>query len=216
MTDPALESAVKTARGRERMKELLSCAIDTFIENGYERTSLDKIIRRSGGSRSTVYQCYGSKEGLFIAALQMMADDVYSAYMADYRHGRTLREEFLTFGRIYLKGMLTPRAVGASRLIFAETVKLRDIGEWFHREGVAKSYVCFAKVLENHIDAPLDELTDAAARYIEMLKGPLYLRALCLPDFTPTDEEITREAELSADIMCAWLEKTYAGKLREN
>ena len=73
------EPAVKTARGRERMKELLSCAIDTFIENGYERTSIDKIIRRSGGSRSTVYQCYGSKEGLFIAALQMMADDVYAS-----------------------------------------------------------------------------------------------------------------------------------------
>ncbi|MDY4163830.1 MAG: TetR/AcrR family transcriptional regulator [Sutterella sp.] len=210
------EPAVKTARGRERMKELLSCAIDTFIENGYERTSIDKIIRRSGGSRSTVYQCYGSKEGLFIAALQMMADDVYASYMADYRHGRTLREEFLAFGLIYLKGMLSERAVGASRLIFAESVRLREIGDWFRREGVEKSYVCFAKVLENHIDAPLPELTAAAARFIEMLKGPLYLKALCLPDFRAADADIEREAVLSADIMCAWIEKTYPGQLKED
>ena len=208
------ETAVKTARGRERMKGLLACAIDTFIENGYSRTSIEKIIQRSGGSRSTVYQCYGSKEGLFIAALQMMADDVYAAYMADYRHGRTLREEFLSFGRIYLAGMLSTRAIGASRLIFAETVQLPEIGDWFWREGIDKSYSCFAKVLENHIDAPLEVLRDVAARFIEMLKGPLYLRALCQSNFHAAASDIEREVLLSTDIVCAWIQTHFASRLR--
>ena len=95
----------KTPRGRNRAVELLRCAIDVFIEYGYEGASLSRIIERSGGSRTVIYQVYGNKEGLFLAALGMMADDVYQAYVSNYHPGRSLREEFEAFGRIFLTGM---------------------------------------------------------------------------------------------------------------
>ena len=196
------------------MTELLTHAIDTFIELGYERASLEKIIKKSGGSRSTVYQRYGNKEGLFVAALQMMADDIYSAYLASYSHERSLEEELRTFGTIFLTQMLTPRAVGATRLIMAETPRLPEIGRWFYRDGIAMSYECFAKVLENHIDAPFEELKDLASRYIEMLKGPLFMRALCLPDQPAGPDEIEREVESAARLVLLFVESAYAGKMR--
>ena len=62
----------KTPRGRNRAVELLRCAIDVFIEYGYEGASLSRIIERSGGSRTVIYQVYGNKEGLFLAALGMI------------------------------------------------------------------------------------------------------------------------------------------------
>ena len=130
----------KTPRGRNRAVELLRCAIDVFIEYGYEGASLSRIIERSGGSRTVIYQVYGNKEGLFLAALGMMADDVYQAYVSNYHPGRSLREEFEAFGRIFLTGMFTERAVGACRLVFAQSFARRDIGEFFYREGVKKSY----------------------------------------------------------------------------
>ena len=172
----------KTPRGRNRAVELLRCAIDVFIEYGYEGASLSRIIERSGGSRTVIYQVYGNKEGLFLAALGMMADDVYQAYVSNYHPGRSLREEFEAFGRIFLTGMFTERAVGACRLVFAQSFARRDIGEFFYREGVKKSYQCFARVLQNHVDAPIEELEEAAARFIEMLRGPLLMRILCTPE----------------------------------
>lgn len=195
----------KTSRGRQRADELLRCAIDVFIECGYDGASLSKIIERSGGSRTVVYQVYGNKEGLFLAALKMMADDVYQAYVSDYHPGRTLREEFEAFGRIFLAGMFTERAVGACRLVFAQSLSRRDIGEFFYREGVQKSYQCFARVLQNHVDAPLGELEAVAARYIEMLRGPLLMRILCTPDTLVTPQEIEEAAVRSADVMTAWM-----------
>ncbi len=204
-----------TAKGRERMTELLTHAIDTFIELGYERASLEKIIRKSGGSRSTVYQCYGNKEGLFIAALQMMADDIYAAYLEQYSHERSLREELCAFGTLFLTKMLSPRAVGASRLIMAETPRLPEIGRWFYRDGIAMSYECFAKVLENHIDAPLPELTDLASRYIEMLKGPLFMRALCVPEKPVTREEIAHEVDAAASLVMTYIHSVYGSRLRQ-
>lgn len=199
----------KTAKGNERRRVLLEHAIDTFIEYGYEGTSLDKIIKKSGGSRSTVYQSYGNKEGLFMAALVMMADGIYSAYMDDYRTGRTVREEFEVFGKIFLTAMLTPRAIGACRLIFAESARLPHIGDWFYTQGIARSYQCFAKVLENHFDAPMEELTETAARFIEMLRGPLLLKSVCLTDQKFTPEEIDREVAKSCDIIMAYVTSRY-------
>ncbi len=55
----------KTQRGRDRQKTLLDTAINVFLEHGYERASLEKIILSAGGSRSTIYSLYGSKRGLF-------------------------------------------------------------------------------------------------------------------------------------------------------
>lgn len=199
----------KTPRGRNRAVELLHCAIDVFIEYGYEGASLSRIIERSGGSRTVIYQVYGNKEGLFLAALGMMADDVYQAYVSNYHPGRSLREEFEAFGRIFLTGMFTERAVGACRLVFAQSFARRDIGEFFYREGVKKSYQCFARVLQNHVDAPIEELEEAAARFIEMLRGPLLMRILCTPETQVTPEEIEEAAVRSADIMTVWMNERW-------
>lgn len=199
----------KTPRGRNRAVELLRFAIDVFIEYGYEGASLSRIIERSGGSRTVIYQVYGNKEGLFLAALGMMADDVYQAYVSDYHPGRSLREEFEAFGRIFLTGMFTERAVGACRLVFAQSFARRDIGEFFYREGVKKSYQCFARVLQNHVDAPIEELEEAAARFIEMLRGPLLMRILCTPETQVTPEEIEEAAVRCADIMTVWMNERW-------
>ena len=130
--------------------------------------------------------------------------------MSNYHPGRSLREEFEAFGRIFLTGMFTERAVGACRLVFAQSFARRDIGEFFYREGVKKSYQCFARVLQNHVDAPIEELEEAAARFIEMLRGPLLMRILCTPETQVTPEEIEEAAVRSADIMTVWMNERWA------
>lgn len=203
------ETTPKTPKGRERQQGVLACAIDTFIELGYERASLGKIIEKAGGSRSTVYQCYGNKAGLFKAALQMLADDIYGAYMADYRPGRTLQDEFFAFGTILLKQLLSERAVGAMRLIISESPQMPEIGEWFFNEGIAKSHHGFAKVLENHIAAPMTELEPIASHYVEMLKGRLLMQALCLPSNAVDDAQINREVEYTTEWMLVFLRAKF-------
>ena len=103
----------------------------------------------------------------------------------------------------------TERAVGACRLVFAQSFARRDIGEFFYREGVKKSYQCFARVLQNHVDAPIEELEEAAARFIEMLRGPLLMRILCTPETQVTPEEIEEAAVRCADIMTVWMNERW-------
>lgn len=205
---------IKTEKGRERTRLLLAHAIDTFIELGYEGTSLEKIIRKAGGSRSTVYQCFGNKEGLFIAALEMMADDLYNACISEYRHGRTLKQDLVIFGNTFLTSISNPRAVGALRLIYTQAPMMPQLGKWFYEGAIEESYKALAKVLENHIDAPMENLTETASLFIELLKGRLFHKALCLPQFTPTPEEIMDEVKNCVEMLEAYIGKHYGEKVR--
>ncbi|MEJ6400327.1 TetR/AcrR family transcriptional regulator [Nicoliella lavandulae] len=42
-----------------------------FIRSGYNGTSLDDIVKRTGLLRGSLYSTFGSKQGMFIAALKL-------------------------------------------------------------------------------------------------------------------------------------------------
>lgn len=56
-----------TKRGQERRLALLTTAYNLFVEHGYDDVSLDNIIQITGGSKTSIYQYFGDKEGLFKA-----------------------------------------------------------------------------------------------------------------------------------------------------
>lgn len=201
-----------TPKGKIRQKAILNSAVDLFIEHGYEGTSLDKIIKVSGGSRTTIYKTYGSKQGLFLAALQSMVEDLYTEYANQYDENRDWEQELIVFGKIYLTGILTKRALGAARLIYSETVRFPEIGSWFYNEGAQLSYVCFAKVLENHIDLDFNTLKHISKTYIEMLKSNHYLKALCIPSYSPSEEMVDEDVRNCANIVSVFLKHQIDAK----
>jgi TetR/AcrR family transcriptional repressor of nem operon len=49
--------------------EVLERTVETFWASGYEAVSIDELVTSTGLSRSSIYQAYGNKRGLFRAAL---------------------------------------------------------------------------------------------------------------------------------------------------
>jgi TetR/AcrR family transcriptional repressor of mexJK operon len=56
-------------------------ALDLFVRDGYERTSVDAIAAEAGVSKRTVYSHYGDKERLFLAVVE----DTYDGLMGQVR-----------------------------------------------------------------------------------------------------------------------------------
>lgn len=50
----------------ERRNEILSAALEVFIEKGYDKASMDDIVRASGLSKGTLYWYFKNKEALFV------------------------------------------------------------------------------------------------------------------------------------------------------
>ena len=67
---------------------VLVAARDLFWAQGYERVSVTDLERHTGLNRSSIYTEFGSKHGLFVAALDCYADRVIADLLAGLRDDR--------------------------------------------------------------------------------------------------------------------------------
>ena len=59
-----------TARAQERREQLLDVALDLFLADDYDDVSADDVANAAGVSHGLVFQYFGSKKGLYLAALE--------------------------------------------------------------------------------------------------------------------------------------------------
>ena len=61
-------------KGKKRYELIVKTALELFLKNGYEKTSLSDIVAISGGSLASIYTFFESKEGLFQAIIEQEID----------------------------------------------------------------------------------------------------------------------------------------------
>jgi TetR/AcrR family transcriptional repressor of nem operon len=62
--------------------EILESAVELFREKGYEGTSVPEIISRLGICRQSLYNAFGDKRGLYLAALERYGQREVNAKLA--------------------------------------------------------------------------------------------------------------------------------------
>src|SRR3546814_12888560 len=126
-----------TTRREDRRQAILDAAESLFLEQGYERVSVNAIVQRSGGSLATVYDLFGNKHGLLYAVVDRARDEglkgVEDIYAQDSRPGAILRELALRYHAF----ATAPRSLALMRLVIAQRSEERRVGE----EGVS-SFRC--------------------------------------------------------------------------
>ncbi len=89
----------KTPNARER---LLETAIGIFAQKGYAGTSVREIAERAGVSKPVLYYYFKSKEGLFLAILEM-AENLQKQLLAEVlkSQGNVLNRLLMLYRRVY-------------------------------------------------------------------------------------------------------------------
>jgi TetR/AcrR family transcriptional repressor of mexJK operon len=108
-------------------QRLLHTALDVFLRNGFEGTSLNAVAKISGVSRDTLYRQYGSKEELFRAAtgygLARLAEHLRIAVAITGTVEEVLQRVAIEINN----DMSAPGAVPVLRLIIAEAHRFPDV-----------------------------------------------------------------------------------------
>lgn len=130
----------KPSRGEARRQAILEAAMDLFLEQGFERTSLSDILRRSKGSRSTLYDAFGNKEGLLRAMVREACHRVWDtvdpgAAGEDCPGVSATREDLTVFGLHFLRTVMSPGSIAVYRIMAAEGTRFPDIARQFYDEG---------------------------------------------------------------------------------
>lgn len=114
-----------TEKGRKRYELIVKTALELFLKNDYEKTSLSDIVAISGGSLASIYTFFESKEGLFQAIIEQEIDSLISEIdeKIDLKISHSL-EEFLTkFATIIFSIICTKKSISLGRIMMSEGSK---------------------------------------------------------------------------------------------
>lgn len=185
----------RSPRGDARARAMLEAATDVFIERGYAAASLDEIIERSGGSRRTLYDRFSNKQGLFVAVVEAVIDDVFARLDDHELDELPLEEGLVAIGTSFLSTLLKPQTVATFRTVIAEIPQFPELGRAFYAAGPEATFGRVEDFLRRRAGSGASERADlrlAARQFIEMIKGDLHLRAVFCVAPPPEPAEIER------------------------
>ncbi len=203
-----MPNSSSTPKGKKRTEAIIQAAQEVFIENGYAATTIGMIIDRSGGSRSTIYEAFGNKEGLFSEVINTMVGEIFDT-MKIKEHDESLYGVLCYYGERFLRAVLHPKTIGLFRLVVSESLHSPEVGICFYQEGPSK---CYQALLNKLYTLPeLQNFSNKKLRmcvhqYLEMLKGHLFLKAVCLPNIEITDHDIQESLQAALDITLPYLQ----------
>jgi AcrR family transcriptional regulator len=112
----------------QRHEELLSVALDIFLERGFEQATMEEIATCVGMSKRTVYAYYEDKPALFKAAvrraieLYTMPREAIEAVVTD-----DLEETLVAIGRQRVTNMATPVATKLQRILGTQSFRFPEL-----------------------------------------------------------------------------------------
>lgn len=179
-----------TPKGRERQRRILDAAREVFLEQGFENASIGEIMRRAGGSMSTLYRCFGNKLGLFEAMTQQATNDLFDSVDDRVVWNDDLEEGLRSFGRRFIEQINRPQALALYRLVISVNGADREaIQQIFYANGPERVRIRLTEFLQAQADQGhlrVDCCEMAAGQFIELIKQPWHQQGLlgipCPPD----------------------------------
>ena len=74
-------------------KEILDAAEKVFAQYGFRKTTIGDIVREAGVARATVYKYFGTKDEIFMAALEREFGEILAAVRGAIPREGTAREQ---------------------------------------------------------------------------------------------------------------------------
>ena len=109
---------------------ILDTARQMFLERGYDATSLDDVAAASGVSKTTVYNNFEDKEGLFSAVVLSVterAEKIISELGATLSGDGPVAGRLTAVARALAYGVLSPAVVQLRRLAISEALRFPGI-----------------------------------------------------------------------------------------
>ena len=160
-----------------------------FCAHGLERASLDAIASEAGVSKMTIYNNFGSKEGLFEAVIQERTDRVMGdSAEVDALDPLRPREVLLTLGEQFLALTREEQTLGKFRSLYGAASTHPEACRAFYRQGPERLIGQLATYLQRANEAGTLQIQTprlAADLFLAMFLGDGHMRGLLmleLPD----------------------------------
>lgn len=188
-------------KGKESVSRdrLLDCALDLFLNKGYEHLNMETIARDARVSLRTIYSHFGSKAGLFGAVIKRCSDQFVGSLQQQCDPAKGL----VAFAIEYVRLITRPDSVRIRTILIAESQRFPELAAEFYEQGPARALEnlsrFFSAQQREGFFADIDA-TELADQFLSCLRKDRYQKLLLGLEPTPADDEIERWARQTVEL----------------
>lgn len=195
-SSPSYGIEPQSARGKARLARMLQVATELFLRDGYEQTSIDAILERSGGSKATLYAYFPTKEDLFRAVIDQVCENTHRPELLDATADTRIVLTEFAVSRLHI--IMSPKHRAILGLIVGERERFPDLARTYFERGPLRSQTLLSSYLTEQSRQGRLAITDseeAAQFFIGMLKQRWAFDVLLFPEPMPTEAALRHHAE---------------------
>lgn len=122
-------------KSETKRRQILTIAGNLFREHGFGAVNMAQIAASVGGSKSTLYNHFPSKEALFEAYVIEAGREPFAALADSNQAGDNVEKSLTAYARAYLRLLLSPEVLAINRLVIAEAPRFQELGRIFYQNG---------------------------------------------------------------------------------
>lgn len=151
-------------------QRLIQAATESFMEEGY-RASIDRIAKRAGVARQTIYNHFPSKEYLFSEVVNIIVNSILVSL--DGNEGN-IRERLIRFATVLRQRVMNDEGIAIFRTLIAEMPRFPVLGQTFFEKGPGQTVQRLADFISRAMHEGTlrrDDPLFAADMLLSMLEG---------------------------------------------
>jgi len=179
---PMTEKPATAPRWRRRKdarpSEIVSAALDVFVEKGYAATRLEDVARHAGVTKGTMYLYFESKEALFKTVVRetLLPTITQGEQILDDYAGDT-PDLFRTLVLNWWAVIGETRASGIPKLMMAEAANFPDLTRFYFEEVIQRGHRLIERTLRRGIERGEFRDFDVALA-VRLVTAPVMLAVL--------------------------------------
>lgn len=196
-------------RASLRREAFLKAAREVFLEHGYEQASMAEIVKRAGGSLSTLYAQFGGKRGLFEAMIDRRVFDLTAQMQVELAAHAPLREGLHRIGLTFLAKVMEPESLDVLRLMAGQAKKFPEMAGGYGRQGIDRVRAALADYLKDRAEAGEISVKDydvAAGVFFDLLRGRMQLRAIFDIGYAPSEQDVRDTVDRAVKVFLGGVE----------
>lgn len=191
----------------QRRDAFVAAARAAFFENGYAGTTMSAISAQVGGSKTTLWSYFPSKEDLFTAVLDDIVEQYGCALAVELRLELPVAEVLEHFAAAMLSTMLSPAIINLHRVVTGEVGRFPELGRLFFERGPKRGKARLADYMQAVMNQGRLRVGDpaiAARQFSAMCQGNSFQLALFGIE-TPSPDIVARDITSAVDsFLRAW------------
>ena len=139
-------------RKEARPEEILSAALDVFVERGFAAARLQEVARRAGVTKGTIYLYYPSKEALFKAVVrESLVVNLERAEAALAAHQGSAADAVRNLLRTVWRTVGATKVSGIPKLIVAEASNFPELAQFYWTEVASRALALIGSIIERGV-----------------------------------------------------------------